>query len=418
MMEIKRSHIVIVGAGFGGIKIARLLAKENVDITLIDQHNFHLFQPLLYQVSTSILAEDEIAYPIRAFFRKNMNVEFFMAKVTGFDASNKVVLTNHGEVAYDYLVLAAGATTNYFGMESIEKYSYAMKTLSEALHIRNHVLHMFERAMKEPDEAKRRQMLTFVCVGGGPTGVEEAGSLSELVYSVMKDEYHHLNFDEVSIKLIEATDRLLPMMPADLRDETVRVLCNRKVEVLLETQVMTCDEEGLTLKDGSVIPTRTVIWAAGVKAVSVVAKLGAEVDRAGRIIVEKTLRVPGCEGVFAIGDNAHFLQDGRPLTTIAPVATQQADVCVKNILQLMKGKDELDTFIYHDVGSMATIGRGAAVMCKGNFKMKGFFAWCAWMVVHLMRLAGTHTNITVALKWTWNLISGTRLGRIITNIES
>jgi len=417
-MEIKRPHIVIVGAGFGGIKIARLLAKENVDITLIDQHNFHLFQPLLYQVSTSILAEDEIAYPIRAFFRKNMNVEFFMAKVTGFDANNKVVLTNHGEVAYDYLVLAAGATTNYFGMESVEKYSYAMKTLSEALHIRNHVLHMFERAMKEPDEAKRRQMLTFVCVGGGPTGVEEAGSLSELVYSVMKDEYHHMDFDEVSIKLIEATDRLLPMMPADLRDETVRVLCNRKVEVLLETQVMTCDEEGLTLKDGTVIPTRTVIWAAGVKAVPVVAKLGAEVDRAGRVIVEKTLRVSGCEGVFAIGDNAHFVQDGRPLTTIAPVATQQADVCVKNILQLIKGKDELETFTYHDVGSMATIGRGAAVVCKGNFKMKGFFAWCAWMAVHHMRLAGAHTKITVALKWTWNLISGTRLGRIITNIES
>jgi len=417
-MEIKKPHIVIIGAGFGGIKIARLLAKENVDITLIDQHNFHLFQPLLYQVSTSILAEDEIAYPIRAFFRKNMNVEFFMAKVTGFDVNNKVVLTNHGEVAYDYLVLAAGATTNYFGMESVEKYSYAMKTLSEALHIRNHVLHMFERAMKEPDEAKRRQMLTFICVGGGPTGVEEAGSLSELVYSVMKDEYHHMNFDEISIKLIEATDRLLPMMPVDLREETVRVLRNRKVEVLLKTQVMTCDEGGLTLKDGTVIPTRTVIWAAGVKAVSVVAKLGAEVDRAGRVIVEKTLRVSGCEGVFAIGDNAHFVQDGRPLATVAPVATQQADVCVRNILQLIRGKDELDEFTYHDVGSMATIGRGAAVMCKGNFKMKGFFAWCAWMVVHHMRLAGTHTKITVALKWTWNLISGTRLGRIITNIES
>ncbi len=413
----KRPRIVIVGSGFGGIKVARILGECDVEVTLIDRHNFHLFQPLLYQVSTSILAVDEIAYPIRAFFRKQKNVEFFLAKAGSVDTERKCVITNHGEVEYDYLVLAAGATTNYFGMESVREHSYGMKTLAEALHIRNHVLHMFERANKSNNEADRRRMLTFVCVGGGPTGVEEAGSLAELVYHVMKDEYHRLDFSEVSIKLIEATDKLLPMMPEDLRNETVRVLRDKNVDVMLNTQVLDCDERSLTLKNGLVIPTETVIWAAGVKAVPLLEKVGVDLDRAGRAIVEKTLQIPNHPEIFAIGDNAHFMQDGAPLPTIAPVATQQAKVCSENIKRLLAGQTQLLEFHYEDVGSMATIGRGDAVMFKGGFKMKGFFAWCAWMVVHLMRLAGAHTNITVALKWTWNLLSGTRLGRIITNIK-
>ena len=418
-MSEERKHIVIIGAGFGGIKLAKMFAKENVLVTLIDRHNFHLFQPLLYQVSTAILSEDEIAYPIRAFFRKYRNVELFMAKAEGVDEARKVVMTNHGEIPYDYLVLAAGATTNYFGMKNVEKYSYGMKTLQEALHIRNHVLHMFERANKQQDnEEERRRMLTFVCVGGGPTGIEEAGSIAELVYHVMKDEYHHLNFDEVSIKLIEATDKVLPMMPQDLRDETVRVLRSKGVDVMLNTQVMDCDERALTLKDGTVIPTKTVIWAAGVKAVPFVAELGFETDRAGRVVVDADLQVKGHPGIFAIGDCANF-QHGteRPLPTVAPVATQQAVVCHDNLQKLMQGSTDLKSFSYKDVGAMATIGRGDAVMCMGSLKMRGFLAWSAWLVVHLMRLAGAHTNITVTLKWVWNFLSGTRLGRIITNIE-
>lgn len=416
-MSEKKPHIVIIGAGFGGIKAAKLLANENVDVTLIDRNNYHLFQPLLYQVSTSMLAIDEIAYPTRAFFRKHNNVRFMLAHVQGFDAVNKEVITPYKRVKYDYLILAAGSTTNYFGMNNLAYSTYGMKTLREAIHIRNHVLHMFERAERESDPEVRKRMLTFVCVGGGPTGVEEAGSLSELVYRVMKDEYHGLNIKEdVSIVLIEATDKVLPMMPPDLRDETVRVLRSKKVDVRLNTQVVDCDENTLTLKDGTTIATNTVIWAAGVKAVPVISKFGAEVDRAGRVIVDKTLQVPNYPGVFAIGDCAHLEQDGRPLATIAPVATQGAVVCVKNIKNLINGQGTMEEFTYHDVGSMATIGRGEAVMSKGSWKMKGFFAWCAWMVVHLMRLAGTHTNVTVAMKWTWNLLSGIRLGRIITNI--
>lgn len=419
-MADRKPRIVIVGAGFGGVKLAKLFAKENVNVTLVDRHNFHLFQPLLYQVSTAVLSTDEIAYPVRTFFRENKNVEFFMAKAQGVDKDRKVLLTNHGEIAYDYLILAAGATTNFFGMENVEKYSYGMKTLQEAIHIRNHVLHMFERANKcEDSEEERRRMLSFVVVGGGPTGVEEAGALTELI-AVQKKEYHNLDFDEVSVKLIEATPDVLLMMAPNLRQHTVKVLERKGVDVLLNTQVMDYDGENLKLKDGTEIPTKTVIWAAGVKAVPFIANCGSEVDRGGRIIVNEKLQVEGSENVFAIGDCAHF-QHGteRPLPTVAPVATQQAKVAYENIMKLIRGQKDLATFRYKDLGSMATIGRGEAVVdkTKMNPQLTGFIAWCAWMFVHLIRLAGAHTNLTVAIKWTWNLLSGTRLGRIITNIE-
>lgn len=412
--EVKRPRVVIVGAGFGGVKAAKSFAGKNVDVTVIDRNNFHLFQPLLYQVSTAVLSVDEIAYPIRAFFRKNKNIDFFLGEVVDFDLENKKVMTDRGDVSYDYLVMAAGATTNFFGMKSVEEHSFAMKTLEESVVIRNHVLEMFERASKESDAEKRKQLLTFICVGGGPTGVEEAGSLSELIYSVMSNEYHNLDFNEVDIKLIEATDKVLPMMPESLRNETVRVLRNKKVDVRLETQVMDYDGEKLTFKSGEIVPTKTVIWAAGVKAVPVAAKMGVEVDKAGRVIVNEHLQVPNHKEVYAIGDNAHFMQDGRPLATVAPVATQQAAVCVHNILTEISGSGSMKSFHYEDVGSMATIGRGDAVMCKGSMKCDGFIAWAAWMIVHLMRLAGPHTNVTVFLKWTWNFFSNARLGRIIT----
>lgn len=414
-----KPHIVIVGGGFGGIKLGQLFAKENVEVTLIDRHNFHLFQPLLYQVSTSVLETGEIAYPIRSFFRNNKNVNLYMAKAQGIDQERDVVLTNHGEVHYDYLILAAGATTNFFGMKSVEEHSFGMKTLQEAVHIRNHVIHEFERAEKpyrSPEDRKKR--MTFVVVGGGPTGVEEAGAIAELI-AIQKKEFHKLDFNDVSIKLIEATPRLLPMLPEDLQQHAVKVLQKKGVEVMLNTQVVDYDGDVLTLKNGVTIPTTTVIWAAGVRAVDMMKNCGGECARDGRIWVEEDLMVRGAvhKNVFAIGDCAAFMHGDmkRPLPTVAPVATQEAKIAHKNIMKLIKGDTNLEKFVYKDMGAMATIGRGEAVV--GSPKMTGFMAWCAWMLVHLMRLAGIYTNMTVFFKWALNFLTSARLGRIITNIS-
>lgn len=414
--EKRKPHVVIIGAGFGGIKAAKLLSEQDVKITIIDKHNYHLFQPLLYQVSTSILSEDEISYPIRAFFHSNKNVDFFMAEATGFDAKNKTVYTTHGNITYDYLIIATGATTNYFGMKSVEKYSYPMKTLEESTLLRNHLIRTFERASRvRNDEDLRKAFMTIIVVGGGPTGVEEAGAISELVYKSMKKDYHNIDMHKADIKLIEATDKLLPMMPPNLRKDTAEVLKSKNVDIRLNTQVKDYDGEYITLKCGDKVErirTRTVIWAAGVKAQPVVAKLGAEVDRAGRVIVDKTTQVKGVPDVYAIGDSAHFEQGGRPLPTIAPAAYEAAETTVKNIMHSIKG-EALEDFVYKDLGSMATIGAGDAVMFKGMMKSKGLFAWIAWMAVHLVRLAGPLTNCTVIFKWVMNYFFGVRMARII-----
>ena len=412
----KRPHVVILGAGFGGIKAAKLFENKDVDVTVVDQNNYHLFQPLLYQVSTSILSEDEISYPIRAFFQKHQNIDFFMAKATGFDPANKIVKTDHGDISYDYLIIAAGATTNYFGMKSVEENSFPMKTLRESTELRNHLIRSFEHAARiENDDDLRKAFMRVVVVGGGPTGVEESGAISELVYKSFKKDYHNLNMDDVDIKLIEATDKILPMMPETLRNDTVKVLRGKNVDVRLETMVKDYDGEYITLKCGDKVEkirTRTVIWAAGVKAQPIAAALGAEVDRAGRIVVEKTTQVKGFPEIYAIGDCAHFEQGGRPLPTIAPAAYEAAETSVKNIMHAIKGEPQ-ETFVYKDLGSMATIGAGDAVMFKGVMKSKGLIAWVAWMAVHVLRLAGPLTNVTVIFKWVMNYFFGVRMARII-----
>jgi NADH dehydrogenase len=410
---VKMPHIVIIGAGFGGIHAAQALAKNEVKITLIDKANYHLFQPLLYQVATAGLSVDDIAYPVRAIFREQKNVDFRLAEVSDVDFDNKVVTMNTGTISYDYLVVAAGGMTNYFGMDSMEKNGFGMKTLDESVTIRNHVLRMFELAAHERDADKRRALLTFVIVGGGPTGVESAGALSELIYHVMIKEYHNMNFKEVRIMLVEASDKVLASMPEELRDVTVETLIRKHVEVRMCVQVTEYDGEKMSLKGGEVIPTYTVVWAAGVKANSLIDKLAVEQASMRRAIVNEFLQLPTRPEVFVIGDAAHFMQGERPLPMVAPVATQQAAITAKNIRSLIRGK-ELKKFVYKDVGNMATIGRNAAVVHMGKFKSHGFFAWAIWSLVHILRLIGFRNRAVVFVKWMWDYLVYERVVRIIT----
>lgn len=407
-------HIIVVGAGFGGIRAAKSLAQtEKVRITIIDKHNYHLFQPLLYQVSTAGLSVDDIAYPVRAMFRKWKNVEFRMAELTGVDFDNKAVITDTGTIGYDYLLLAPGGVTNFYGISSVENHAFGMKNLDEAVAIRNHVLKMFELAAHEPDLDKRRSLLTFVVVGGGPTGVESAGALSELIHFVLAKEYHHLNFKEVRIMLVEASCQLLPVMPVDLQDATVETLIRKHVEVRLCVQVSEFDGERLFLKGGEIIPTHTVVWAAGVRANELFDKLSIPRGKGGRAIVNEYLQIPDRPEVFVIGDAAYFEQDGQPLPMVAPVAIQQAGVAAKNIVHMM-AEHPLVAFHYKPVGNMATIGRNAAVVNIGRFKFKGFAAWLVWSMIHIWRLIDFRNRTVVFMKWIWDYLLYERVVRIIT----
>ena len=409
----KSPHVVVVGGGFGGIRVALGLAKIGVEITLIDRYNYHLFQPLLYQVATAGLSVDDIAYPIRAIFRDQKNVNFRLAEVTGVDFDTKSVVMDTGTVNYDYLVVAAGGMTNYFGMESVQKNSFGMKTLDESVVIRNHILAMFELAAYEQDPDKRRALLTFVIVGGGPTGVESAGALSELIYYVLTQEYHKFNFKEVRIMLVEASDKLLASMPESLREATAETLISKRVEVRLCVQVTDYDGARLSLKGGEIIPTYTVVWAAGARAIELMDKLGVEQGSMRRAVVNEYLQLPTRPEVFVIGDAAHFMQGDRALPMVAPVAMQQADVAVKNIRNLIKGK-ELKQFVYRNVGNMATIGRNAAVVHMGKIKIKGFVAWLIWSFLHILRLINFRNRAVVFSKWIWDYLVYERAVRIIT----
>lgn len=413
MKEQHQPHIVVIGAGFGGIRAARKLSKLNVQVTLIDKHNYHLFQPLLYQVSTATLSIDDIAYPIRAMIKKQKNILFRMGEVTNIDFAAKTLLVDNNEISYDYLIIAPGGTTNFFGMDSIEKTSFGLKTLDEAVNLRNHILHKFELASYEKDSVKRHALLTFIVVGGGPTGVESAGALSELIYLVMAKEYPTLNFKEVRIVLVEASDKVLAAMPEELQEATIENLIRKHVEVRLCVQVTDYDGQRLNLKSGEIIPTHTVIWAAGIKAASLAATLTCNHDSAGRIIVNEYLQVPEHPEVFAIGDAVHFQQDSRPLPMIAPVAIQQAETACENIANLLSQKD-LHKFTYKDVGSMATIGRNAAVVNMGSLKLSGFLAWSMWLFVHILRLVDFRNRFVVLTKWVWEYFFYERLVRIIT----
>ncbi len=411
--EKKLPHVVIIGAGFGGMSAARVLKDAPVQVTLVDRNNYHLFQPLLYQVATSMLSPDEIAYPVRSIFRHQKNLNFHMGMVKEIDLANKRVVNEVSTIDYDYLVLAVGGQTNFFGIDSVEKNGFGMKRLEDATEIRNHVLHQFELAAKEEDPQVRKAMLTFVVVGGGPTGIEFAGAISELVRMVLHKEFPTLDFNDVKILLLEATDQLLLAMPKSFGEFTTAMLRKKHVHVRFKSAVSNYDGNTVALKDGEEIKARTLVWAAGVRAVSMLDKLGLPQDKLGRVEVAPTLQVPDHPEVFVIGDAASLEgQDGKPLPMVAPVAMQQGELVAKNVVHLLEGSS-LSKFTYDDPGVLATIGRNEAVADLGRYQFKGFFAWLVWVVVHIYQLIGFRNRLAVLLDWAWNYIFYERSVRLI-----
>lgn len=411
-MEQKKPHVVILGAGFAGLRAAVKLAHAPVNVTLVDKRNYHLFQPLLYQVATASVQAGDIAYPIRSIVRNQKNLEFRVTRVTSVDAEAKKVHTLDGIIPYDYLIVAVGGSTNFFGNQSVEKNAYGLKDIEDAVGLRNQILSMVERAVQEPEADRRRAMLTFVIVGGGPTGVESAGALSELVYLILKKDYSNLNTKEIKILLLEAGPSLLSVMPEKLREITIKTLEEKKVDIRLGAKVVDFDGEKVILGSGEVIPANTLVWAAGVQAASLVSNTGLKLGSMRRIIVDLTMQVPEHPEIFAIGDAAHCEWEGSPLSMIAPVANQEADVAAANIVNIVQGKT-LKLLRYKDKGVLATIGRNAAVAKMGSWEFSGFFAWVFWLLVHVVLLIGYRNRIIVLLNWAWEYFFYDRGARVI-----
>jgi len=405
--------VVIVGAGFGGLNVARALRRAPVNVVLLDRNNYHLFQPLLYQVATAGLEPEQIAKPVRAILRAQRNFDFRMMEVSGVDFAQRRLETSAGALPYDFLVLAPGGETNFFGLEAVQRHGFGLKDIPDAVAIRNHVLTCFEQAMLEPDPERRRARLTFVAVGGGPTGVEMAGALSELIRLVLVKDYPRLNIKDVRILLLEATDRLLAAMPERLREAAGRTLWRKWIEVRFNATVADFDGERVRLKSGEVIPAHTVIWAAGVRATPLNARLGLPTGRQGRIPVEPTLQVKDHPEVYIIGDAAYREENGEPLPMVAPVAIQMGESVARNIARTLRGKP-LEAFRYHDQGTLATIGRNAAVARVFGLNWSGFPAWVMWLVIHIIQLIGFRNKLFVLLNWAWDYFFYERAARLIT----
>jgi NADH:ubiquinone reductase (H+-translocating) len=406
-------HVVILGAGFAGLETARGLANAAVRITLIDKNNYHLFQPLLYQVAIAGLLPSQIAQPVRTIFRKQKNLTFQMGEVSTINFDEKYVKLAGSVIAYDFLVLAVGGRTNFFGFDAIEKDGFQIKDLETAVNTRNQLLGMFEQASHEGDEKRRRALLTFVIVGGGPTGVETAGALSELISHVMRKDYPGLNLHETSVVLLEAGPNLIPSYPDQLRKATVRILKKKKVDVRLNTNLANFNGQRATLGDGSSLETQTVIWTAGVKATDLVEGLRLEKASAGRVRIQASLQLPGHPSSFVIGDAAFLQQDGLPLPMISTVAIQQGVLAAKNIRRLMS-HEALESFHYKDPGLLATIGRNAAVARIFGISFSGFIAWVIWVFLHIYRIIGFRNRILILFNWAWDYLFYDNQVRLIT----
>lgn len=404
--------VVIVGAGFGGLFCAKGLANTEAHVTLIDRQNHHLFQPLLYQVATGFLGINDVALPIRSLFKRDKNVDVVMEEVASVDTANRKVITGKHSYDYDYLVLATGAQYHFFGHDEWKANSGVLKSLNDAIGLRQRILASFEKAELETDEAERRKLLTYVVIGGGPTGVEMAGAIADVINYALELEFRNIRPEHTNILLIEAAPRILNTMSETVSDyakemlekKSVKVRCNTTVKDIKKGEVITADEH---------ILSNIVLWAAGVRATPLAGWLGIEPNQRGAITVDEHLAVPGLPEIFVIGDAATYMEKGKPLPAVASVAKQQGKYLAKFLRKKFKDKNYKRPFRYQNLGTMATIGRNAAVADFGTFSMKGWLAWIVWGIVHIYFLSGFRNRVTVFLNWLWTYITFGMSARII-----
>jgi len=419
-------HVVIIGGGFGGLYAAHHLRKAPVKVTLIDKRNFHLFQPLLYQVATGGLSPGDISSPLRAVLAPNKNTKVLMGEVSDLDPQQQTVKLKDTELTYDTLIVATGVSHHYFGKDQWAEKAPGLKTIEDALEIRRRIFFAFEAAEKETDPEKRRAWLTFVLVGGGPTGVELAGALAELAYSTLKNDFRNIDTSEAQILLLEGMERVLPPYPPELSAKAQASLEGLGVTVETGSMVTNIEDNLVTIRQGEQIkqiPAQTILWAAGMKASKMGRVLsertGAELDRAGRVIVQPDLSIAKYSNIFVVGDLANFphqYENGKPLPGVAPVAMQEAKYVANLVQKRLKG-ETLPPFHYSDYGSLAVIGRHAAVVDLGFVKFSGFPAWFAWIFIHIFFLIEFDNKLLVLIQWAWNYFTRKRGARLITNQE-
>ncbi len=409
-----RPHVLIVGAGFGGLTACQALAGAPVDVTLIDRTNHHTFQPLLYQVASAGLSPADIAQPIRAIVHRQKNVTVLMAEATGIDLQHRVVaFSDRVEIAWDYLIVACGAETSYFGHEDWQEAAPGLKSIEDAIDIRQRVLLAFEQAERETNAGRQRDLLSFVVIGGGPTGIELAGALAELSRFVLQRDFRRIDPSRAKVRLIEAGPRILATFPEDLAASAARQLGQLGVEVLVGARVTAIEPGSVRLGD-NVIPCSVALWAAGVRANGLTRTLGVALDGAGRVLVEKDLTIAGHPSVFVIGDAAHRDDKGGLLLPgVSAVAMQEARAVARSIRRSLDGKSPM-TFEYFDKGSMATIGRSRAIAQIGRLHLSGLVAWLAWLVVHIFYLIGFKNRLVVLIAWAWSYVTYGRGARLIT----
>ncbi len=417
MTAERRPRVAIVGAGFGGLWAARHLVQAPVEVLLIDRHNYHCFLPLLYQVAAAELEPEEIAYPVRSILWKLPNVQFILADVQRVDLARRILETDGPAIPYDFLILATGSVSHFFDVPGAEEHALPLKSLEEGVALRTRILCCFERAALDPDPERRRRMLTFAIVGGGPTGVEFAGALAELIRGPLAKDYPALDFREVRVVLLEAADGLLPGWPERLRAYAAARLRRMGVEVRLHASVSRITREAVHLKDGMSVPAETVVWTAGVRGDSLAQAWGLPTARAGRVAVEPTLQLPGHPEVSVIGDLAYVEERGQPLPMIAPVAIQQGTTAARNIERQIAGQDPLP-FRYRDPGVMVVIGRNAGVVHVWGRSFTGFPAWVLWLSVHLAKLIGFRNRLFVLINWAWDYLFYERAVRLILPSEA